>query len=321
LTNKPLPISLIVDDPAPCINPLWYFRNQVRGHAAPTCGDGSAMARDIPVDFLKRFAQAASESGIRGKFSVLPCPAGLGPVSGRLEGYPESDVLSWLEVVRAELVPLFDITPEILTHTMALDLDTLTLLDVSEHEWSQDKSRTTLAEYIALGLSILKDVGIDATGVTSPCDFGARVEQEYAGAVLDAQKRVCGRDTTWYFLNFEKGPTVHHTVMIDSDEGRCVGVTAATDDPFWQSMDTDRADEGFVSEMADLMLAEDGLSGRLAELHAHGSPITICTHWQSLYSNGRATGLSALALVAKRVQSVFGNTIEWTLCSEQASRA
>ena len=37
-------IALIVDDPAPCINPLWYFRHQVDRQAEPI------YVRTIPLD-------------------------------------------------------------------------------------------------------------------------------------------------------------------------------------------------------------------------------------------------------------------------------
>ena len=56
-----LPVSLIVDDPAPCINPFYYFRLQV---------DREGWERHeqrIPLDFLAQFAGVCRSHGIRGK--------------------------------------------------------------------------------------------------------------------------------------------------------------------------------------------------------------------------------------------------------------
>ena len=68
--------------------------------------------------------------------------------------------------------PLFTISPEMLTHSMAIDIKTLKALDENENEWSQHQSRETLTPYIAKALSLLKEAGFDAFGVTSPWRFG-----------------------------------------------------------------------------------------------------------------------------------------------------
>ena len=58
-----------------------------------------------------------------------------------------------------------------------------------------------IADYIALGLEILRDVGLPASGVTSPWTAGDRNELDYARAIGDAQWRVHQRAVTWYFLH------------------------------------------------------------------------------------------------------------------------
>jgi hypothetical protein len=40
------------------------------------------------------------------------------------------------------------------------------------------------------------------------------------------------------------------------------------------------------------------------------------SHWQSLYSNGRETGLKALDLTGRRVQELLADEVEWTTSSE-----
>ncbi len=55
--NLRVPIALIVDDPAPCINPVWYFRHQVDKQAQP------AHERTIPLDFKRSWCNWVSERG------------------------------------------------------------------------------------------------------------------------------------------------------------------------------------------------------------------------------------------------------------------
>jgi len=61
-----IPITLIVDDPAPCINPLYYYRLQVDGK------NYERHARSIPFDFLQHFTGVCQAHGVRGKFSITP---------------------------------------------------------------------------------------------------------------------------------------------------------------------------------------------------------------------------------------------------------
>src|ERR671926_1963236 len=117
-----VPASLLVDDPAPCINPFYYFRLQVdrEGH--------ERHEPRIPLDFLEQFAAVSHARGIRGKFSVLPYPAGLGSILDGWEGCDRAELAAWLDLARTAIAPRFDITPEIMTHTLALDLKTRKLL-------------------------------------------------------------------------------------------------------------------------------------------------------------------------------------------------
>ena len=53
---------------------------------------------------------------------------------------------------------------------------------ISEHDWSQKQNSKKLAKYIGFALEILKNAGLNPTGVTSPCNFGIYVEEEYVKA-------------------------------------------------------------------------------------------------------------------------------------------
>ena len=87
--NLRVPIPLIVDNPAPCINPLWYFRSQVDRQAAPI------YPRTIPLSFMGSWCQWVSDSGVRGDFTILPFPAGLGRIDRELEGFETAAVWAY----------------------------------------------------------------------------------------------------------------------------------------------------------------------------------------------------------------------------------
>ena len=61
-----------------------------------------------------------------------------------------------------------DITPEILTHARALDLETITPPSMNERNWAEEQTAATITPYIARALKILLRVGLSSTGVTSP---------------------------------------------------------------------------------------------------------------------------------------------------------
>ena len=93
-----------------------------------------------------------------------------------------------------------DITPEILTHARALDLETMTPLSMNERNWTEEQTAATMTSYIARALKILQRVGLSPTGVTSPWDFGIGVEEEYRVAIRQARFGI-GVGQTWYFLH------------------------------------------------------------------------------------------------------------------------
>jgi hypothetical protein len=315
----PVPISLIIDDPAPLINVYRWHAAEAQRTEAPVLKTGEPVVRDVPVDFMCQFADTIERHGIRGKFSVLPYPAGLGKIS---EGWPGCDrraLAEWIETARSRVMPLMDICPEILTHARTVNLATMTLLEENERNWAAHQTAETLTPYIAAGLRWLNEVGLEATGVTSPWDFGREVEPAYQRAVFDAMRQVNGRDHTWYFLhaNFE-GTRLLSRVALREGEGWLVSIVSQGNDFAWQTMDTLESGDDYVRSIADLWLTADGSAGRLAELFHAGTPVIFHTHWQSLYSNGRRTGLRVLDEVGRRVASAWGADAEWTKTSAVA---
>ncbi len=318
--SRSLPVTLIIDDPAPCINVFWWHVAERQKTDKPTLKSGEPVVRDVPVTFAAELAEVLRRRGIKGKFTVLPYPAGLGSIAQGLPGYPRADVDRWLAIVRREIAPRMDITPEILTHAKAIDLATHKLLAENEREWSTHQNVATLTPYIAEALQILKTVGLPASGVTSPWDFGSKVEREYQQAIMRAQQQVNGRRRSWYFLH-QSGELSFQSKVVQRDRaGWLVSIVSQCPDVFWQTMETKDTSDKYVRSIADQLLTEDGQRGRAAELFRAGTPIVMLAHWQSLFSNGRKTGLRVLDEVGRRVQTAWGNRAHWVTCSELAEQ-
>lgn len=313
-----LPIALLVDDGAPCINPLYYHDVQVR--RSPV-----SMPATIPIRLLEEFIDCITAHGVRGKFTVLPYPAGLGAITRGLRGCDRAEMQAWLHLVRRHILPRFDIHPEILTHTRALDLGTNKLLNVPERDWLWAQPEAALTAYFIRAMTILQAAGLPSNGITQPGHFQGD-EEAYARALLAAEKTVYGRRTVHFFVHTHLDrPQVTPTVLFPRAEGTpwpdrtaaAVSIPSGTDDVFWPSID------GTDSEckLADALITEDGRKGRLIELARTRSALVFHTHWQSLFSNGRYTGLRGLRLVVDRINAHLGCRGRWMKLSEIAQEA
>ena len=315
--NLRVPICLIVDDPAPCINPLWYFRHQVDGQAEPV------YPRTIPLSFMDLWCRWVSEAGVRGDFTILPYPAGLGRIDQGLDGYDTAELRAWLRLAREAVMPQFDIHCEILTHTRALELATGRLLPQSEHEWTDAQGEEALIDYFAAAMRILGEAGLPNHGLTQPCTYRGD-EAVYARAVLAAEKRVNRRRVTHNFLHMDSvSPFVPpRLTLLDEAAGEAVvSVWTGTDDEVWNTQEPDAAERTQSPEiLADRLLTADGQGGRLAALKRGGGPLVFVTHWQSLYSSGTGLGLRVHQEVARRIASLWGGEVEWCKLSDMSRR-
>jgi hypothetical protein len=185
-----------------------------------------------------------------------------------------------------------------------------------------------MTDYIVLALEILRDVGLPATGVTSPWSTGDRNEMQYAQAIGDAQWRVHQRRITWYFLHMlGKGPVSGPSVSYRNPETgqTVVSVPATTSDPFWDTQRpmarTRHAACAAAMAGVDALLAADGKRGRIPEVVGRNCPVTILTHWQSLYSDGTYAGLWGLERLLERLREAYGGDLAWTTCGDLAAQA
>ncbi len=302
-----IPISLIIDDPAPIVH-IYQAHHPKDGILA----SGEKLSDTIPNAFLSRFCDTVETYGISGKFSIVPMPGCKGDIVNGIHGHPLWEVKEWLDMANTRLSPYFDFCPEILTHHKAVNLATGEFYAENEQEWAAGQNREAIADYISRSLELLNQAGITPTGVTSPWAFGIEVEDDYAAAICDAFHRVMGRDKSWYFLH--NNTTDRHVCprIRFREEGRVVVemITTARD-AFWQTIDSPRTDGDYISQVADVLLTADGKSGVIVDILARESYPILITHWQSLFSNGRETGLAALSEVARRVEKHLSDVVEW----------
>jgi hypothetical protein len=306
-----VPVSVLLDDPTPCRNPLWY-----EGHKA-------GRVAEIPNSFTAHFADVIERHGARGKFSVVPCPGGQGRLDQGVPGVSDEDLQSFLRIVRERIEPTWSTGPEMMTHNRAYDLATGGLLREREDAWGDHQTVETLTPYISLALQILRNVGLEPTGVTSPWRFAIKVEDAYNDATVAALRDVCGVRVGWYFLHDDSvSPAVPPVVRrCDSAKGEAlVSLVSASRDAAGHADFAWRTQFGEPARV-DSVLSADGLSGRLTELFPHGEPMVFHTHWQSLWSNGTGAGLAALEEVFDRINRTWGEQVRWMSARELAEYA
>jgi hypothetical protein len=305
------PISLIIDDGSP-VDPLFY---ELPGYETPFL---------VPREFTQRVGEIFERFDLRGKFTVIPMPSCLGRIDQSLKRVPAEHLETWLKLVRERIAPRFDITPEFLTHLRAYDLKGGGFQHIYEDAWISRAPLEEIVEYFTLAFTILKNVGLLATGITSPWVSGIDVEKKYAQALGESQWKVFSRKLTWYFLHATSwGPPRRCSIEYEDSARRqvVVSVPANANDIFW-SMDLPTREErlAFIKHGIDRVVSPDGRTGRIRELIDSGHPVVLVTHWQSLYTQGTGLGLEGLATLAERIQKVFGSSLEWVSCSELARR-
>jgi hypothetical protein len=306
-----IPFSLIIDDGSP-VDPLFY---ELPGYETPFL---------VPAGFTKRVAETFDRFDLRGKFTVIPMPSCLGRIDQSLKRVPQDHLVEFLKLIRERVTPRFDITPEFLTHLSSYDLKTGNYRrHLYEDTWITQAPKEEIVDYFSLAFQILKNVGLESTGITSPWVSGIDVEDKYARALADAQWNIYKRKLTWYFLyaaSDSEKPYQCNVKYKNPERGQVVvSVPANAGDIFWSMDLPDNKDRPkFIKDGIDRLVSPDGKSGRIRQLIDSGYPVVIVTHWQSLYTQGTELGLEGLTALAERIQKVFGSGFEWVKCSEIA---
>lgn len=300
-----VPISIIIDDPAPIISVYEsHAKTKYTKYGEPLIKTNDNDTLFTFIDIVKRY-------GLKGKFSVVPMPGNKGDIVSGLEGVSNSELNAWLDAVKGEVYPNFSITPEMLTHNKAVDLSTMQVIDQKENDWSQNQTEKTLTRYIEYALTLLKKAGFNVSGVSSPWDFGIKVEPSFHKAIINAVYNVYGKTESFFFLRgMRKLPNAKPWVEIDGDK-TLVSIPATVSDVIWATINSERSDNDYISELADKLISSDGKFGEIISvLETGGYPILI-THWQSLISNGSSVGFKVLEEVSKRISTHLLDRVEW----------
>jgi len=311
---KKVPISVIIDDPAPVIS--VYYEHAYRRET----DDGRPLIPTYENSMLFDFCDVIEKRGVKGKFSIVPMPGNKGDIVNGIEGADPDAVKEWLDTVKSRVLARFSPSPEMLTHHKAVDLETGAALSMNEESFAKSQTRETLTPYIAKALLLHKQAGIPSVGVTSPWNFGSENEDEYKAAISKAVFDVTGSPVAWYFLHvIMSKDNVKPWIALEEDGRTLIHIPSTVRDFMWETISsTDTSDE-YVASVADKYITADGKDGALVKSLNRGNFPVFNTHWQSLMSNGLGTGIRVLDLVAARVNEHLSDRVEWMSFDEITS--
>jgi len=253
----------------------------------------------------------------------VPYPACVGRLDRVLPGWTRKEVDASIELVRTLMLPNWDIHPEMVTHTWAIDTKTghpypeRTTRYQENWGWSEGKSVDQLADYMSYGLTILENVGLPCEGITTPGGFGSRVLPELAQATLESCRDVFNAEIPHYFRHaYSSGdrsvaPRVEYVSGLDGRDPKCVvSIVACTAD--WTG-DWDASRRGEV----DRYITADLTKGRMVEVIERGEPAIMASHWTGIYFNGEEEGFTTFQEAVRRLHAKYDNLL-WMKLSEIA---
>lgn len=318
-----VPVSLIIDD-STCLVNLAHFAIPQFHEVFPDQyhQPWKTLPREIPDAFVRRFGEWCGARGIKGKYSIVPYPACVGWVDRDLPGWSRQELQASLALVRTLMMPNWDIHPEMVTHTWAIDTRTgrpfpeLTSAFMENWGWSVGKSADQLGDYLSFALRILKNAGLSCEGITTPGGFGNRALPELAQATLQACRDVFQAEIPHYFRHAftddrSVAPRVEFASGLSGPDPRCaVSIIGCTGDWFggWDGL-TPGSVDGFIT--ADLK------RGRLPEVISRGEPAVLVCHWPGLYFNGQEVGFKIFQQVVARLHDAYDH-LTWMKLSQIA---
>jgi hypothetical protein len=318
-----VPVSLIIDD-STCLVNLAHFCIPQFAEVFPDkyLQDWRKLPREIPDSFVREFGEWCHEHGVKGKYSIVPYPACVGWVDRELPGWTGRQLEESRKLVRELMMPDWDIHPEMVTHTWAIDVKTgRPYPERSERfmeNWgfSVGKGVDELAEYLAFAQRILKNAGLPCEGVTTPGGFGNRVLPALAQAVQQSVRGVFRAEVPHYFRHLftderSVAPQVQYAKDLDTDDPKVVvSIIGCTGDWFggWDGLEAGKVDQ---------FITEDFKGGRLPEIIRREEPAIMVCHWPGIYFNGERVGFNIFKEIVKRMDERYDNLI-WMKNSEIA---
>ncbi|HLB73906.1 MAG TPA: twin-arginine translocation signal domain-containing protein [Sedimentisphaerales bacterium] len=318
-----VPISFIIDD-STCLVNLAYFGIPQFAEVWPNNykQDWRKLPREIPDSFVRKFGEWCREHGVKGKYSIVPHPGCVGRLDRGLPGWSRKELDDSIRLVRELMMPDWDIHPEMVTHTRVIDTKTghpypeWSEKFMENWGWSQDKSAEVLTDYMSYALQILKNVGLDCEGITTPGGFGGQNRDNLAKATLESCRDVFKAEIPHYFRDLftddhSVAPLVQYASGLEGDDPKCVvSIIGCTGDWFggW---------DGLEPGSVDNFITEDLKGGRLPQVIDKGEPAILVCHWPGIYFNGEEVGFNIFKEVVRRVHSRYDNLI-WMKQSEIA---
>jgi hypothetical protein len=322
-----VPVSLIIDDSTCLVNlnrfAIPQFDQAHRGGNPAYKKPWRDWPAEIPDAFVRKFGEWCADSGVKGKYSIVPYPACVGRLDRLIPGWTQAELDASLDLVRTVMIPNWDIHPEMVTHTRVIDLRTghpypeTTLEFMENWDWTTGKSVDEISEYMSYALRILKNVGLHCEGITTPGGFGNRARPELAQATLQSVRDVFDAKIPHYFRDlFDRGeasvaPRVEYAANMESADPRCVvSIIGCTGD--WTGGWDNSTPGG-----ADRFITEDLRLGRMVEVIGRGEPAIMVCHWTGIYWNGQELGFRIFQEVVRRLHARFEDLI-WMKLSEIA---
>lgn len=319
-----VPVSFIIDDSTALVN-MAHFGIPQFGEVFPDSykQDWRSLPREIPDAFVLEFLSWCDTHGVKGKYSMVPFPACTGWLHRFIPGWTKKELEASLKIVRDLAMPNWDIHSELISHTRVIDIKTglpypeATPEYMENWEWSQTRSADELGEYIAYSLQVLKEVGFDAEGITTPGGFGHRNIPNLAKGTQWAVQEVFGHRVAHFFRDVvtEAGksvePHILHAQNLETDHASCsVHIIACTGDWFggW---------DGLTPGDPDRFITADGKQGRLVEVIDKGEPAIFICHWPGIYFNGEKIGFNIFKTVVERLHQTYDH-LNWMKLSEIA---
>ncbi len=337
LTNSMIHACLIVDD-FPANATYWWREQQTAfGYKVPESGYGKNWsvqrhAPFMPINLLHAFAEFVDEFDVRGKFTMLPCPAGLGRIDRGVRGLPDGELREIITIVRDQLAARFDITPEVLTHTMAYNPESGALFPHAETAWLTHLCATRreeeLCAYLRHAWTILAGVGIHARGIT----IGGMPDASNIGkgeSLLGGHHRQ-GLAEALMVIEREFNPDVSLSFMYTgspplSEESKARSVpevihTTANGEQVFEIHPYSRGDDpllrvflgdGNPSTETDKLITPDLTKGTFIDWIEAGRVLAISVHAQTLTSLNTGNGLQVLRESVRRLRERYGCRLIW----------
>jgi hypothetical protein len=318
-----VPVSLIIDD-STCLVNLAHFCIPQFHEVFPDRYQQPwrTLPREIPDAFVRKFGEWCRERGVKGKYSVVPYPACVGWVDRDLPGWSRAELDASLDLLRTFIAADWDFHPEMVSHTWVIDpssgrpFQERTDAFMENWRWTDGKSADQIAGYLAYALGILKNVGIECEGITTPGGFGNRALPELSRATLEACRSVFRAEIPHYFRHLftderSVAPRVEYASGLDGPDPRCVvSIIGGTGDWFggW---------DGLTPGSVDRLVTADGQAGRLPELVRRGEPAIMVCHWPGIYFNGEEVGFKIFQEAVRRLEAAHDDLV-WMKLSDIA---